>query len=149
MSLLTLISSLAVMLTKTPLLNIPSRVVFVNVALSALFFLCLTVVLASLVSSMYSSSSELTLLRPGDSALMDTVSGSNNHSLASTIALSLMNKSCPDVSTKPPVLAISLPWALILPSINAISPHTIARPPFSLPDTLIVEPFSKEVFFAN
>ncbi|PRI22984.1 hypothetical protein BV112_00508 [Haemophilus influenzae] len=37
----------------------------------------------------------------------------------------------------------------MLPLINAISPHTIARPPFSLPDTLMVEPFSKVVFFAN
>nr|PRI98118.1 hypothetical protein BV030_00907 [Haemophilus influenzae]PRL85200.1 hypothetical protein BV031_00692 [Haemophilus influenzae] len=123
-----------------------SRVEFVNVALLVLFLLGDSLVPASVV---YSSPSLVLSLRSGGRELIDTFSGSNNHSLASTITSSPMDKSCPDVSTKPPVLAISLPWALILPSINAISPHTIARPPFSLPDTLIVEPFSKEVFFAN
>ena len=90
------------MLTKVPLCNIVSRVEFVSVLLDGLFVLGVFILSPVPV---YSSSSLLSLRPVG--ASIDTFSGSNNHSLASTITLSSMNKSCPDVSTKPPVLAIS------------------------------------------
>ena len=105
MSLLTKILFLAVMLTKVPFFNTLSIVVFVNVDLSCLFFFASLKLPPVPVGK---SSGEMSL-RPGAPALMDTFSGSNNHSLAPTVVPSLMNKSCPDVSTKPPVLAISLP----------------------------------------
>nr|PRK20357.1 hypothetical protein BV200_01435 [Haemophilus influenzae] len=103
-SLLTLISLLAVILTKEPLANIFSSVEFVSVVFVLLFRFGVS---ALSPVPVYSSFSKLVSLRPASPALIYTFSGSNNHSLASTIALSLMNKSCPDVSTKPPVLAIS------------------------------------------
>ena len=105
-SLLTVIFFLAVILTKVLPLNIRSRVVFVNVDLPSLFFFALLKLSPVPVGK---SSSGGVLLRSGVPALMDTLSGSNNHSLAPTVVSLLMNKSCPDVSTKPPVSAISLP----------------------------------------